>query len=364
MKVAIVHDDLVQWGGAERVLETLIEIYPDAPIYTAVFDYKNKALVKRFGSKKIHTSFLQKIPGWKKLYKPLFFLYPIAFEQFDLTGFDLVISHTTRFAKCIITRPETKHICYCHTPPRFLWNFSGEKVPRLARLLIPWLRNYDKISANRVDLFLAGSKNAAERIKKIYHQDPKVVYPFVDLNRFENVVSFNGGYFVVVSRLNKYKRVELAIKACMKLGVPLKIIGTGSEFDNLSGLLLRQLADRNDDSVSNIEFLGDLSDEMVVRVMSGCKALIVPGIEDFGITPLEAEALGKPVIAFGQGGALETVIENKTGLFFQEQTVESLVEKIQKLDSLKLNPNDSLENARRFSKENFILSFRAAVRNL
>src|SRR3989344_5672572 len=179
MRVAIVHDDLVQWGGAERVLEGICEIFPEAPIFTSVFDRKNLELKKRFGNKKVITSFLQKLPGWKSLYKPLLPLYPIAFEQFDFSKFDLVISHTTRFAKCIITKPTTKHICYSHTPPRFLWNFSGEKYSKYLNPLFSKLRILDRVSSKRVDHFLAGSDNAKRRIKKIYKTNSKVVYPFI-----------------------------------------------------------------------------------------------------------------------------------------------------------------------------------------
>lgn len=320
MKVAIVHDDLVQWGGAERVLEGLCEIYPDAPIYTSVYDSSHKELKKRFGKKRITTSFLQKIPGWKSLYKVLLPFYPIAFEQFDFTGYNLVISHTTRFAKCIITKPGTIHVCYCHTPPRFLWHFSGYKSFGLGEILMTKLRLLDQISANRVDFFVAGSENAKKRIKRVYGRDSQVVYPFVDLDRFKGVETWEGNYFAVMGRHNKYKRFDLAVSACQKLGIPLKIIG------------------------------GKFSDEMVVRILAGCKALIIPGEEDFGLSSLEAQALGKPVIAFGKGGSLETVTP-KTGIFFKEQSVKSLVQAMEKLK--KISPQDCIDNAGRFSKEKF-----------
>lgn len=333
MRVAIVHDDLVQWGGAERVLLGLSEIYPDAPIYTSLFDYQNPAFLK-FKSKKIITSFLQKIPGWKLLYKTLLPLYPLAFEQFDFSEFDLVISHTTRFAKSIITKPETKHICYCHTPPRFLWRFSGMGGFGLAEILLSKLRIYDQVAARRVDCFLAGSENAKKRIKKVYRADSKIVYPFIDLERFQGIESFEGGYYLAVGRPNKYKKFDLAQKACRKLGTPLKIIS------------------------------GELGDGMVVQIMAGCKALIIPGIEDFGLTSLEAQALGKPVIAFGEGGVLETVIEGKTGLFFDQQTEESLINALGKLDSLRIDPKDCMENAAKFNQEKFIDNFKQTVASL
>ncbi len=334
MRVAIVHDDLVQWGGAERVLLGLSEIYPDAPIYTSVYDSTNITILQNFGTKKIITSFLQKIPGWKPLYKILLPLYPIAFEQFDFSEFDLVISHTTRFAKSIITKPETKHVCFCHTPPRFLWHFSGEKNYGGGELLFTKLRVFDQISARRVDFFLAGSENAKRRIKKVYRVDSKVIYPFVDLERFKGVESFDGGYFVVVGRSRKYKKFNLAEEACSALGVPLKIID------------------------------GRLEDELVIQILAGCKALIVPGIEDFGLVSLEAQALGKPVVAFAEGGALETVIPDKTGVFFAEQTVASLKEALLKLSSIKINPEDCVRQAEIFSKEKFLNIFKQTLASL
>lgn len=348
MRVAIVHDDLVQFGGAERVLEGICEIFPGAPIYTSVYDRDNELLERLFGPRTVVTSFLQKIPGWKFLYKVLLPLYPIAFEQFDFSGYDLVISHTTRFAKSIITKPETKHICYMHTPPRFLWNFSGENQHKFLEPFFKWLRHYDKISARRPDLILAGSENAKKRIKDVYGLDSKVLYPFIDLERFEGVETFDGGYFLVISRLNKYKRVDLAVNACVEVGVPLKVIGTGPEMGKLNFKF-------------QIEFLGSLSDEMVVKVLSGTRALIMSGIEDFGLTSLEAQALGKPVIAYGSGGALETVIPKVTGTFFNEQKKESLIRVLENFNFQGFNPKDCKQNASKFSKEIFVKKLKQAV---
>ncbi|MDP3758825.1 MAG: glycosyltransferase, partial [Candidatus Daviesbacteria bacterium] len=279
-------------------------------------------------------SFLQKIPGWRFLYKALLPFYGIAFEQFDFSEYDLVISHTTRFAKSIITKPQTKHLCYCHTPPRFLWHFSGEKNYGLGELLLTKLRIYDQVSARRVDYFLAGSENAGKRIKRVYGVDSKVVYPFVDINRFKGVEGFNGGYFAVAGRPNKYKRFDLAEKACEQLKVPLRIID------------------------------GGLGDNLVVQILAGCKALIIPGIEDFGLTSLEAQALGKPVVAFAEGGALETVVSGKTGIFFDRQTSDSLKKALVNLDSIQINPEDCKRNAANFSKEKFTDNFKQTVASL
>ncbi len=351
MRVAIVHDDLVQWGGAERVLLGLSEIYPDAPIYTSLYDRNNKTLKQMFGSKKIVTSFLQKLPGWRRLYKVLLPFYALAFEQFDFGQYDLIISHTTRFAKSVITKPQTKHISYCHTPPRFLWHFSGESSFGWGEILLTQLRVYDQISARRVDFFLAGSENAKKRIKRVYKTNSKVVYPFIDLERFKGVESFNGGYFLVIARGSKYKRLDLAIKACLELRAPLKVIGGSREMSRIR-------------DIRGIECLGSVSDEMAVQVMAGCKALIIPGIEDFGLTSLEAQALGKPVVAFAEGGALETVISDKTGILFNRQTPDSLKDALVKLDITKINVEDCIRNAANFSKEKFMKQFKQTVASL
>lgn len=341
MKVAIVHDDLVQWGGAERVLLAISETFPKAPIYTSVIDQNNLTIKQNFGSKKIITSFMQKIPGWRAMYKALLPIYPLAFEQFDFSQFDLVISQTTRFAKSIITKPETTHICYCHTPARFLWNFSSEKVPQFLRPYLSFLRIYDQISSQRVDLFLAGSENAKKRIKKVYRMDSKVLYPFVDIDRFKNIESFNGGYFLIISRLNSYKKIDIAVEAFNKLGLTLKVVGRGPKFNELVKK-----------SKKNIEFLGAVSETALVSLLSGCKALVITAEEDFGLTSLEAQALGKPVIAYKEGGTLETVTE-KTGLFFAEQTGESLVNCLLKFDKMDFKAQDAIENAKNFSKAKF-----------
>lgn len=355
MRVAIVHDDLVQWGGAERGLEGICELFPDAPIFTTVFDRSNKELNKRFGGKNVITSFLQKIPGWRNFYKQMFLFYPIALEQFRFDRYNLVISQSTRYAHCIITKPNTRHICYMHTPPRFLWNFSLQQQPYLSKPFLPYLRLYDRVISSRTDLFLAGSKNAKARIKKIYSRNSEVLYPFVDLSRFNHIKSFDGGYLVVISRLNAYKRVDLVIEACKKIGISLKIIGSGPQIQNLKKIA----GEKN-----NIDFYEGLNDRDVSYILAGARALVLPGIEDFGLTPIEAQALGKAVVAFRSGGALETVIEEETGIFFDNPTVESLSDAILKLDKLKIDPQKCKMNARRFSKEAFIKNFRQAIASL
>ncbi|MCL5783787.1 MAG: glycosyltransferase [Patescibacteria group bacterium] len=353
LKIALVHDDLVQWGGAERVLAVISEIFPQAPIYTSVYDGNNKLLKRYFSSKKIITSFIQKIPGWKSMYKALLPLYPLAFEQFDFSEYDLVISHATRFAKSVITKPQTKHVCYCPTPPRFLWNFSEEKINRLLQPYLGFLRIYDQIAASRVDVWIANSINVQKRIKKIYQADSVVIYPFVDLQRFIGVQSFDGGYLLVVSRLNTYKRIDLVIQAANTLQIPLKIVGKGPQKHELMKI-----------AGPTVEFLDMIDEEMLTLLLAGCKSLIVACEEDFGMAPLEAQALGKPVVAFKKGGVLETIIPGETGYFFNEQSVESLIPTLVHLDKKGYNKNRCLQQASTFSKEEFIIKFKGLIDSL
>ncbi len=347
MKVALVHDDLVQWGGAERMLVGLSEMFPQAPIFTSVFDKTNRDLAGNFRGKKIITSFLQRIPGWEMLYKTLLPFYPIAFEQFDFSGFDLVISQSTRFAKSIITKPDTMHISYCHTPVRFLWDDSLRM--RLTGPVLSYFKRYDLVSAARVDHFVAGSENARQRIKNVYGVDSQVIYPFVDTDRFAHLEAFDGGYFLVIARLNEYKRVDLAVEACSRLNLPLKIVGTGPRIG-----FLKRLADNLN---AETDFLGQLEDNLVGELLAGAKALIICAKEDFGITSLEAQVLGKPVVAFAAGGALESVVEGKSGFFFKDQTVESLTEVLKNADFSKIDPKFCKLNAKAFSKKKFMNKF-------
>lgn len=347
MKVALVHDDLVQWGGAERVLVGLCKIFPDAPVYTSVYDDKNPIIAQNFSQKKIITSFMQKIPGWRSLYKSLLPFYPIAFEQFVFDEFDLVISNTTRFAKSIITKPKTFHVCYCHTPPRFLWNFSGEKTTKLLALYMSYLRIYDQLSSSRVDKFLAGSKNAQNRIKKIYKRDSSLLYPFVSLTKNTGTTPFSGDYYLVVSRLNSYKRVDIAVDVFSqrKTGlkkVRLKIVGIGPEANKLKFR-----------AGPNIEFLGAVSEEILENLILGCKGLVITAEEDFGLGALEANALGKGVVAYGVGGSRESIIEGKTGVFFNTASPQSLDEAIDRFENLNIDSLECQKNAQNFSFEKF-----------
>lgn len=342
MRIALVHDDLIQWGGAEKVLAEISNIFPDAPIYTATLNLQNQLIYKNFKDKKIVTTFLQKMPFRRTFYKALMPIYPIAFEQFNFDDFDLVISQTTRFAKCVITKPTTKHICYIHTPPRFLWNLDGKKESFFKRLIFKNLQNFDLVSSKRPDFYFSGSKNCQERVQKIYGQNSEILLPFVDTDKFNLTKSWDGDYYLLIARLNKYKNVDIAVKAFNASGKKLKIIGKGPELKNLIGI-----------AKDNIEFLGKVSDELLESLLSGCKGLVVTAEEDFGLTPIEAQAFGKAVVAFGKGGAQETIIPGKTGVYFNELNVESLNKAIETFESIKFKSEDCFENAQKFSKEKF-----------
>ncbi len=320
MKVALVHDYLNQMGGAERVVLAFHQLFPDAPIYTSIYDPER--VDPAFKNMDIRTSFMQKLPMVTKHHQPYLPFYPFAMESLDLRGYDLVLSSSSAFGKGVITRPETVHICYCHTPMRWCWNYreyvEREQLGKLARsvlpLLITGLRIWDQTSAMRVDHFIANSPVVAERIQKYYRRDAVVIPPPIEADRF----LFDPGvqpedYFLIVSRLVPYKRIDLAIEACNLLKLPLVIIGGGRDRERLQKL-----------AGPTIHFLGRLSDAEVLHYYAHCRALLFPGEEDFGITPLEAQASGRPVIAYGAGGALASVIDGITGTFFHEPTVESL----------------------------------------
>lgn len=362
MKVALVYDRLNKWGGAERVLLTLHKLFPQAPLYTSVYDPINAPWAKVF---KVKTSFLQDFPF--AMHHELYaVLMPIVFESFNFDEFDLVISVTSEAAKGIITKPSTKHICYCLTPTRYLWSgydeyFNNPILRFVSKPAVSYLRKWDKIAAQRPDAYIAISKEVQRRIKKYYGSDSKVVYPPVEafsslapsVQLGDKKLDAERSYFLIVSRLVSYKKIDLAIRVFNKLRLPLKIIGIGSEMKGLKAM-----------AKSNIEFLGYLTDKELVGYYSGCCALIFPGIEDFGLTILEAQSFSKPVIAFGDGGALETVIEKKTGLFFNEQTIKSLSEAVKQFNNLTINPKECIDQAQKFSFETFKKQFLGIVKRL
>ena len=358
MRVGIVHDYLAQSGGAERVIEAMHAMWPDAPIFTSVYD--RAATLKSFADMDVRTSFLQRW-GWArtaKYHKLALPFFPLAFESFDFAGYDCVISNTTGFAKGVITGPETCHICYCHTPARFAWrsheylaqNGYGATKRRVLTILLHFLRNWDYAAAQtRVDYFLANSYNITRRIRKYYGRASRVLYPPVETNRFMLAQRPAADFFLVVSRLLPYKRVDLAIAACNALGVPLKVVGGGPDLARLRSL-----------AGPTVEILGRQPDAEVQRLMRECKAFIFPGEEDFGIAPVEAMASGRPVVAFGAGGALETVIAGETGVFFDEPTVESLAEALEQVGRLSVDGERLRRHATRFD----VLHFQARLRLL
>lgn len=346
MKIAIVHDWLTNMGGAERVILAFHDIFPDAPIYTTV--YNPDKLPEQFRKMDIKTSFIQKLPKAKTKYNIYLPFMPTAFEQFDLSKYDVVLSSSSSCAKGVITRPDTLHICYCHTPMRYAWDFYNEykeSAPKWQKKIIPFLMNYirmwDRLSADRVDYFIANSNAVAKRIKKHYRRDSVVINPPVNAD-FYNLIDEDADYFLIVSRLVEYKRIDIAVDAFNDLKLPLIVIGDGPEKEKLQKM-----------AKNNIKFLGRIPDEEVRKYYAKCRAFIFPGEEDFGITPLEAQASGRPVIAFGKGGALDSVVDGVTGIFFKEQNKESLKEAIIKFKDMKFDKNAIRKHAEQFDTSFF-----------
>ena len=345
MKTALVHDDLVQAGGAERVVIAMHDMFPDAPLYTSVYD--PKATFSPFRDMDVRTSYLQRTPlASRRMHKLALPLFPSAFEQFDFTGYDLVISSASRFAKGIITPPEACHVCYCHTPPRFAWrpqdyfaqNATARTLEPLMRQMMTDLRVWDTAASQRVDYFVANSHNSARRIRKYYRRDAAVIHPPIETAKYTPIGADQvGKHFLVVSRLVGYKRVDLAVAACNLLGAELRVVGTGPEMAALQAK-----------AGPTVRFLGRLSDAEVAAEYARCRAFLFPGEEDFGLTPLEAMASGRPVVAYGAGGALETIIPGRTGLFFAEQTPESLAGALRRLDETAFSPSELRAHAERF----------------
>lgn len=355
MKVALVHDYLNQYGGAERVLAAFCEMFPDAPIYTLVYDAKLTGFA--FEKKKIRTSFLQRIPfaASRHRYFPIFM--PYAVEQFDLRDFDLVLSDSGSYAKGVITRPETLHISYCHTPHRYAWDKSQKLIdefryPRLIKMFSPlfmtYVRVWDAQASQRPTALIANSEFVRRRIHKYYSRDAKVIYPPVDFKKFFIARDQSragrpwADYFLMAGRMVPYKKFGLAVRVFNRLGLKLKIIGDGPERKNLQRA-----------ANSNIEFLGLVSEQYLPEYYARAKALIFPQEEDFGVVAVESIASGRPVIAYRAGGALEIIKEGEDGIFFDEQTEESLISAIQKFQTMKFDPSLIQEHAKRFDKERF-----------
>lgn len=323
MKVALVHDHLAQDGGAEKVLKILADMFPDAPIFTLLYEQSNAD--KYYKGRRIETSVIQKLPGGVKHYQWYLTFMPMAVEFFDLSNYDLVISDTSSFAKGVITKPETLHICYCHTPTRYLWSDTHQYInelkynkwfKKIISSVLNKIRIWDRLAADRVDTFIANSKIVQNRIQKYYRRESTLIYPPVETERFFISEKIED-YFLVGCRLAPYKRVDVVIEAFKALGsdYKLKIFGDGVDMRRLKKIV---------GDASNIEFLGRVSDEERASLYSKALAFINPQEEDFGITAVESMASGRPVLAYRRGGAKETVVDGETGLFFEEQTKEAI----------------------------------------
>jgi len=348
LRVAIVHYWLVNMRGGEKVVEALCELFPTADIFTHVYDAKAVSSVIR--GHRINTSFIQKLPKAIRYYKSYLPLMPIALEQLDLRDYDLVISSESGPAKGVLVSAEALHVCYCHTPMRYLWDMYHEYyggAGRFTRLLMPplahYLRLYDQMSAVRVDHFIANSWNVAKRISRVYRRKASVIPPPVDTSAFMSM-SEQADFYLMVGQLVRYKRADLAVEAFNKMGKPLVIIGEGELLPKLKKLALK-----------NIKIMGHQPLSVIRDHYARCRALIFPGEEDFGIVPVEAMASGRPVIAYGKGGALETVVDGVTGFFFDDQTVDSLMAAVERyeMEGGRLSSETIIEHARRYDKRIF-----------
>jgi len=351
LKVALVADWLTDRGGAERVFLDLAELFPNANIFTSVYKAKNFPELK---DRQVVTSYLQ---NWPLHFKHQLFpsLRPKAFESLNLDAYDLVISSASAEAKGVITQPHTTHICYCHTPIRYYWSHYHEYLKAkqfgwldpIAKLFIPSmihnLRKWDRVAADRPDFFVANSKYVADRIRKYYNLKADVIYPPVNFERFSGKTQA-GDYYLVLGRQIPYKRTDLVVEAFKTIPAKLKVVGDGPELKKLQKLA---------SGAENVDILGRIPDAEVTKLVLGCKALIFPQEEDFGIVPLEAMSAGRPVIAYAKGGALETVVDNVTGILFPEQTVSSLIDAIHKFEKTSISEDACRQQAGKFDESVF-----------
>lgn len=352
MHVAIVHYWLVGMRGGEKVLEALCKIYPDADIYTHV--YNPSAISAEISKHRIHTTFIDRLPFANRLYKKYLPLMPLALEQLDLSGYDLIISSESGPAKGIIPTSPAPHICYCHSPMRYVWNMYNRyynSSDLMTRLMMPplahYLRTWDVGTASRVDNFIANSATVAQRIKSYYRREAQVIHPPVDTTAFRPVRADEiEDYYLMAGELVGYKRPDLAVEAFSRMKKKLIVIGGGE-----------MLAQLRKSAGPTVTFMGPQPFEVLRHHYARCKALVFPGEEDFGIVPVEAMASGRPVVAYGRGGATETVVDGKTGLFFSTQTVEAIIEAIERADRADFNPADAVARASEYRTAVFIDKF-------
>lgn len=360
-KVAIVYDRVNKWGGAERVLLAIHEIFPDAPLYTSVYNAQTARWAKIFSA--IHTSFLQKCRFLRTRHEMLASLMPIAFESIDFSEYNLVISVTSEAAKGIITKPGTRHLCYMLTPTRYLWSgyneyFKAHFLKGIAKPIVKHLRKWDKVAAQRPDKIVAISTEVQKRIKKYYNRDSEIVFPPVNVEKFvdrDSSVSTQNDkeedYYLIVSRLVPYKRVDLVIKTFNELGDKLVVVGIGKQETYLKNI-----------AKENIHFAGFVGEDRLVNYYKNAKAFIFPQVEDFGITAVEAQAAGIPVIAYKDGGVLDTVVDGKTGIYFEEQTVDCLINAILRSKKKIFDKGSIIRNAQKYSIEKFKEQFKKIIK--
>ncbi len=346
-RVAISHEWLTIPGGSEKVVLQLLELFPHADIYTSVYD--PEPWPEAIRRARVHTSFLDRLPGARRHYPRLLPLMNAAFESFDLDGYDLVISSNHACAKNVITGPGTLHVCYCHTPMRYAWDpgfFAGERLGLAERALLPMLlgrlRRQDALASSRPDVFVANSTFVAARIAKFYRRDSHVIHPPVDVDPHLSAPRGEGDYYLFLGRLVPYKRADVAVKAAARLGRPLKVVGSGrgaQELESIRG--------------PHTELLGWVDDDQLGEMFAGARALLFPGVEDFGIVPVEAQAAGVPVIAYGQGGARDSVVDGVTGILYDEGGVDGLCRAIERFEALQLDEAEIRRRAEAFRPERF-----------
>ena len=358
MRVAIVHDWLNQIGGAEGVLEALVDLFPGATVYTSM--YWPEAMPAAYRQWDIRTTWMDRLPGIHRHHQPYLIFYPLAFGGLELREYDLVISNKSAFCMGVRTAPATRHLCYCLTPTRFVWDFDAyvarEQLGRLARGLVrPLLgrfRRWERAAADRVGAFVAISNVVQERIQRFYQRGSEIIYPPVDTARFApSPDGSHEDYYLIVSRLVPYKRIDLAVQAFTELGLPLWIAGSGRDRASLEAM-----------AGPSIRFLGRVPDGEVGQLMARCRAFVFPGLEDFGIAPVQAMAAGRPVIAFAGGGALDYVVDGATGMFFHEQMVGSLADAVSRFDGAAFDPGAIRAHAGQFDTQVFRTKLMAVIR--